>query len=267
MKIKRYSKIIVNIFRVFGFDGVRIIIWLVFGRIYTNNVKKVYCKNLKRHIYVRAGSTDVILMVLMFCVDCDEDGRKEYGIDLGNREIKYIIDAGSNIGLFALLYQEKYPNAKIICIEPDRENFKVLKMNTEDNENIFAINKALWSKNVHLKIIDRRTGSWGFMVKELIDKKEWGGANTVVQAITLPDIIEEYQFPKIDILKLDIEGSEYKIFSENCGEWIEKVNIIFIETHDDIVLGCDQRTTDIMQTYGFAEQKRNGENRIFFKKA
>lgn len=51
----------------------------------------------------------------------------------------------------------------------------------------------------------------------------------------------------------------------NCKKWIERVNAIFIETHDKIILGCDQAVTDVMNKYGFIEQEKNGENRIFFK--
>lgn len=265
MKIKRYMKIVVNIFKVFGFDAFRIFIWLAFDRAFHKKVvKSVYCRNLGKRVYIRVGSTDVILIVLMFCVDCDADGRREYDIDLGSSRIEYIIDAGSNIGLFSLLYAKKYPDAKIICIEPDEDNFRILSMNVSNNKNIILLNKGLWSSMTNLEIVDRDAESWGFVVKEVTgegQKPELG-----LQAVTIFAIMEEYQFPRIDILKLDIEGSEYEVFSESCNEWINNVNMIFIEIHGDIITGCDQRVTDVMRQYGFVEQKRNGENRIFFRK-
>lgn len=179
-KTKRYIKILKNVFLVFGIDALRVLLWLVLKNIYRKDtIKSVYCRNLKKNVFIRVGDTDVVLMILMFCVECDDKGRKEYDIDLGNRDIEYIIDAGANIGLFALLYAEKYPNAKIICIEPDDDNFRVLSMNIAHNKNIIAINQGLWSKKTYLQVIDRNTGSWGYMVKET----EQGGAYKQLQLL------------------------------------------------------------------------------------
>lgn len=41
--------------------------------------------------------------------------------------------------------------------------------------------------------------------------------------------------------------------------------MIFIETHDDIITGCNQKVTDVMIQYGLVGEKRNGENRNFFR--
>jgi hypothetical protein len=36
---------------------------------------------------------------------------------------------------------------------------------------------------------------------------------------------------KVDILKIDIEGSEKALFSQNAGEWLPRVHNICIETY------------------------------------
>ena len=42
---------------------------------------------------------------------------------------------------------------------------------------------------------------------------------------------------RISILKVDVEGAEAVIFSENYKSWREKVDAIAIELHDDLVFG------------------------------
>jgi hypothetical protein len=37
---------------------------------------------------------------------------------------------------------------------------------------------------------------------------------------------------QVDLLKVDIEGSEIELFGENCEDWINKVTLMFIEVHD-----------------------------------
>lgn len=148
---------------------------------------------------------------------------------------RLIIDAGAYTGLSAIYYTSKYPSAKIIAIEPENSNFRILEKNTKHIPNIRRINAGLWDKNAYLKIKNRNTEKWGFTVKE-VSKSE----NFDIKAITINKILEDSEFDKIDILKLDIEGSEKQLFSKNYHSWLEKVNIIVIELHDRIIDGCTE---------------------------
>jgi hypothetical protein len=49
--------------------------------------------------------------------------------------------------------------------------------------------------------------------------------------------MKEYTIDKIDVLKIDIEGSEKEVF-ENSSQWINLVNVFFIELHDRMKDGC-----------------------------
>ena len=42
----------------------------------------------------------------------------------------------------------------------------------------------------------------------------------------------------IDLLKIDIEGSEKEIFDLNCKGWLAATKAILIELHDRYVPGC-----------------------------
>src|SRR5690554_2347811 len=46
-----------------------------------------------------------------------------------NIELKTVIDAGANIGLTSAYIKNEFPNAKIVCIEPDNDNFELLSYN------------------------------------------------------------------------------------------------------------------------------------------
>jgi hypothetical protein len=50
-----------------------------------------------------------------------------------------------------------------------------------------------------------------------------------ISSITLEEICKKMGFPRIDVLKLDCEGSEYNIL-RNCN--LEKITTIFLESHD-----------------------------------
>ncbi|MCU7617496.1 FkbM family methyltransferase [Chryseobacterium sp. PBS4-4] len=140
---------------------------------------------------------------------------------------KIIIDAGGNVGLFSVLMKNKFPEAKIITIEPDSDNFLIAKKNLEKYPYIQVLNKGLWSNDVKLKIIDEDVAKWGIQVVE-------DNQNGKIEAISVNTIIKENNFDKIDLLKMDIEGSEKEVFSKNYEEWLPKVKMLIIELHDSM---------------------------------
>jgi len=144
-----------------------------------------------------------------------------------------IVDAGAYTGFSSLYYSLKYPQAKIAAIEPDAANFEMLKQHTERIANIIRIKAGLWPKDAFLKLVDKNMGEWGFEVEAASASEAHA-----VEAVTVDAVLKQTGFDRIDILKLDIEGSEMELFSGNCEGWLDKVNIIVIELHDRKKNGC-----------------------------
>ena len=60
----------------------------------------------------------------------------------------------------------------------------------------------------------------------------------------------------IDILKIDIEGSEKEVF-EASKTWIDKVTVVMAEVHDSLKPGCNQAFMEA--TRGFQVPVIKGE--------
>lgn len=83
-------------------------------------------------------------------------------------------------------------------------------------------------------LIDPGLDAWGFQVRQpdgdsheaqdLLTKEQ-------VDALTVDDLFREYAIDRIDLLKLDIEGSEAEVFASSSG-WIDRVDAICLELHD-----------------------------------
>lgn len=153
---------------------------------------------------------------------------------------KVIVDAGANIGLTSIYFANKYPGAKIIAIEPEQSNFKILEENIAPYPNIILIQAALWHKNEEINLIDPGLGKWGFMT-EMKDSSEDLSGNFchTVTAMTIDKIMKDYNLERINILKIDIEGAEREVFSDTSS-WIGKVDSIIIELHERMKAGCDR---------------------------
>ena len=153
----------------------------------------------------------------------------------------------------------RFPNAKIICIEPDTENFDLLKQNVSPYENIFCENCGLWNKTTTLKVYDKfNAGKWGIITEEDVE-------NGTISAISPDFLIEKYDISKIDILKIDIETSEKQLFSENYKTWLSATKTLIIEFHDRLESGCFKvfidAVNDVFSEYDYSV---SGENTIIY---
>lgn len=222
-------------------------------------VKKMCINSLQRDVYFRPYSTDILLILNLFCRSLS-DGGMEYRIDFSDviEDAKTIVDAGANIGLFTLLYKMKYPSAKFICIEPDVDNFEILKKNVMDYEDVECVLGGVWKCDTFLKIVDRGTGEWGFAVEEC-EKSE-----SSCQGYSVKSVFELFHVTSVDIFKMDIEGSEEDVFEINYESWIESVDSYIIETHDRIRPGVEKKLISLFEVYNY-RFVRNGENIIFIR--
>lgn len=165
-----------------------------------------------------------------------------------NEKALCIIDAGCNIGLTTLFFIDHFKKVNIACIEPELGNFKILDYNLKNcNDNtIYKINGAVWSNDCNIKIINdfKDKLDWSCRVEETT---EING----IKAFTINSIIKNVGFDTIDILKIDIEGSEKQIFDKNNSdlEFLKITKCIAIEIHD--FFDCRKQIYDILDFYGF----------------
>lgn len=184
--------------------------------------------------------------------------KKEYDI-FKKINPKIIVDAGANVGYASLWFKKKYPKVKIFAIEPEESNFKILGKNISYYLNIEPIHAGLWNKKTYLKIVDLKSSKCSFMTREVKSKKD-----ADFPTIQLNDIIKKINGGRIDILKIDIEGSEKEVFSKNI-EWVDNVDTIIIELHEKRKKGCNDSVHSLLKKQDWLEFKK-GENNIFIRR-
>jgi FkbM family methyltransferase len=215
---------------------------------------KIFSKYLNRKIYIRCNNSSdraVFDEIIVF---------KEYDIDL-KFSPQIIIDAGANCGISTLFFSKKYPESKIIAIEPDAGNIKMLELNCRNEKNITICPSALHSKECKMKAVNPNTQrQWAFQFIE-DNKSEYAE----ITAITIPKLMDMLETDFIDILKIDIEGSEKELFNDLSSIWINKINAIIIETHDYLKNGCAEAfIKQISKVSGFTLFHK-GESLVFVR--
>ncbi len=195
-------------------------------------------------VYIRPGTTDQRVYDKIF-------GEREYDINLG--EPLLIVDAGAHIGLASVFFASKYPKAKVIAIEPEQSNFEILLMNIEQYSNITPIRAGLWSRKTHLRIQDSDVATWSFRVSE-------DPSGNGIPAIGVKDIMTDFTVENIDVLKIDIEGSELDVF-KNSKPWINAVRNLIIELHDRFQPGCSEALQKAFSSHIY-DKSQSGESII-----
>ena len=182
-----------------------------------------------------------------------------YIIDDSNsdRKIKFIIDAGANIGDESMRFFLHNENAIIVAVEAESNNFAMLEKNFHGIQRVKCINGGIWSKSSFLKIEQASESVESFVVSET--SRELAS----IRAFSIKELMNDYGMSEIDILKLDIEGSELELFTNNYETWIYSVNCIIMEVSD-----CGNQILQKLYSILSFEYDSfiNGENIILIKK-
>jgi FkbM family methyltransferase len=169
-----------------------------------------------------------------------------------------ILDLGANIGLTTAFFKHKYPEAKIFAVEPEKSNYRILQKNTEKLTNITLYNNGIWHKNCDLIVENRGLGHYGYIVKEAPS-----GSKDTIPAISINDIVKSHNLTSLDIVKIDIEGSEKEVFSENTDNWLSITKVLIIEFHDRMTPGSSKSVFKALENFNY-EFAIKGENIIFY---
>jgi FkbM family methyltransferase len=134
-----------------------------------------------------------------------------------------VIDIGAHKGYFTKLCMDRGCK-NIHSFEPEPKNFEALIHNLKDYKHFQPYNLAVFDskggKEFHI-VPGENTGMHSFYQK---------GIETKVQTIGLDDIL--VHFPKVSLMKIDTEGSEYEILMKS--KLLNKVNKIVGEYHDNL---------------------------------
>lgn len=209
-------------YRKFGLPGARFF-WRFSG--VQNEVKRIRGDFLSHPIFLRTCTSDMETFYQIFI-------REEYEIEY-ERPVNVIFDCGANIGLAAIYYIHKFPDAQIISIEPEESNFEMLEVNTRLYPGIKPVKAALWPETKPLNLKDLGRGEWGFEVDDCSSENA-----KRVDGISISQLMRDHKIKFIDVLKIDIEGAEKELFETDFKEWLVKTKTLVIEIHDQLRPGA-----------------------------
>ena len=156
-----------------------------------------------------------------FCVNEIFDNDNTYRIKPKYFTGGVVVDLGANIGDFSVLASQYAP---VFCYEPEPHNWQMLNLNIELNQDVLdhpitPINKGVGKKGSFT--IKNNSGH-----SQVLENFE---GESVCECIDLNEALKD--FDSIDLLKFDIEGSEYDLFEQATNETMRKIKRFVGELH------------------------------------
>lgn len=177
-------------------------------------------------VWVRGGTSDLDVLAQLMV-------HHELGFDMPVPP-QWIIDIGANIGLSAVYFARRFPGARILAVEVEAENFEVLMRNSAPYPQITPIHKAVWCEGGRVRITNPDAQPWSFRVESTRPDDPDG-----IEAVSINDLVAQFSIPRIDLLKMDIEGSEREVLSDGLHPWIGRTGVLAVELHERHRQGCE----------------------------
>jgi len=143
--------------------------------------------------------------------------------EINSDNVNQIIDIGGNVGYSCLYFLNKYPNAQVMVFEPHPKHLEKiyahLKLNQSEHR-VEVVPKAAGAKASSIFLTDMGGDS---------QLRNEGDESTI--SVSMVDWFESVRGKEIDILKIDIEGGEYTLLSDQRFSEI-KFRILLMEWHN-----------------------------------
>ena len=206
----------------------------------------------------------------------------KHGIRLNEGAV--VFDVGANIGLFTLFVNRKCPTAQIYAFEPLPPNFELLRANVARHEmdvHLFNYGLSECSATADFVFYPEAAGLSGQAANRAGDKEntraivlDWihNGARSPEEYLlpqpqldelldeylraetyscevkTLSQVIRDHNIEHIDLLKIDVESSEFDVLSGIAEEDWSRIKQMVMEVHSRSIV---QSIVTLLEAHGF----------------
>ena len=163
-----------------------------------------------------------------------------------------IVDIGANAGVFSVWAAKRFPQARILALEPAKEMYEYLLRNLQASgaANVTAANMACAGRSGQVTLYSR--GDHG--QNSLYRKDVYGSAFAplaTVEAVSLDELFARFHIGECSLLKLDCEGAEYEILLAAAPATLERVGSIALEYHLGMNEHAPPELAAFLERHGF----------------
>jgi FkbM family methyltransferase len=163
-------------------------------------------KTAGRPFWIRKGGNDMGGQTLLAYLIGEQEWIGESDPGATVRKGDWVIDVGAHVGVFTDRSLRRGAE-KVFMVEPDPINVECIKRNFSReiaSGRVILLAEGAWSKkgsmDLNTGVANSGTGSMMY--------KEAGSKTVAVPVRPIDDMVAEFKAPRIDFIKMDIEGAE-----------------------------------------------------------
>ena len=133
---------------------------------------------------------------------------------LNGKQQPTILDIGSHIGIFPRVVKEQFPDARIFSLEPDRDNFRILKLNNELLTDSKSYQYGVYEDRTMVKLKVSDQNSWrsslavneGFFNSALVGNDTFSYDEYEVECISIDQFVEQEGIKELALVGITVPG-------------------------------------------------------------
>jgi FkbM family methyltransferase len=180
------------------------------------------------------------------------------------RRHEMAIDGGANIGKWSLAMAPHF--RAVVAFEPVRFSYQALRERTEATANIYPSPTALWEETKILRMTHpkKRAASTAYFASPTLTGKP--DETTVDDCIASGIAIDSLNLCDCDLLKLDLEGAEFKALRGASSTLLRCRPVIIVEVVDKQLRRYGDAREDVerlLKAHGYQKAGVQLPNRIY----
>lgn len=148
-----------------------------------------------------------------------------------------ILDLGANRGFSSLYWKSRFPEARVVGVEMNRDNathcrelFSINHLDGTFHELAIAGHDGVLGFRTHAAHTRHRLES---LLSDDKEEADYQSGLVEVRCSGLASFLDEAGLPRVDLLKVDIEGAEQYLL-ETIANWAPRVELMLLEIHHNI---------------------------------
>jgi FkbM family methyltransferase len=220
----------------------------------TSGPRPVKLRRFAAPVLLRPGSADVAVVrnLLLTEPHLPPDGAVP-------ADARLVWDLGAHIGVAAMDYATRYPQARVVAVELMAENAKLCRRNLAAfGDRCEVVEAGVWDEDGTVEIVAPDAADVDTNSFQAADANG-SGPTERRPAIALDTLLaREPADARVALMKLDVEGAETRILTSNTG-WAARVDALLVEVHGDYTR---ERCTADLQRLGFTRVEPGREDNL-----
>lgn len=149
------------------------------------------------------------------------------------KHLSCIVDLGANVGYSSAHFACLYPQALIVALEMDADNYECARKNIQHwQDQVVLLHAAIWTVDGEVTYMSDAAQD-AYMIQANHHKGDVPNMEfmKIASSITMKSLIQRFNLTHIDYLKVDIEGAESDLFLSGPLDWLNIVESLKIEIH------------------------------------